>query len=196
MSFENFFDRMGNIIRSYLDDSDVFKNNNSNSESSKTGDDFYDQAYEEVNDFLNKNKKNNYYDDEANSNQKEDYFSDRTNSANKNRSENYSNSSSYNSDKASSYRRQRTAGNTTQRPRPERPHLKPVPYELVSDFQKLGVPSGSPLEICKTEYKKLLKLHHPDKNAGNPQAIKEATRKTAEINDAYQRIEDWYSKQK
>ena len=33
MSFENFFDRMGNIIRSYLDDSDVFKNNNSNSES-------------------------------------------------------------------------------------------------------------------------------------------------------------------
>ena len=164
MSFENFFDRMGNIIRSYLDDSDVFKTQNTSSESSKTGDDFYDQAYEEINDFLNKNKKTNYYDEEKPKN-------------------------------TTSYERHRSAGNTTQRPRPEKPHLKPVPYELVPDFNKLGVPSGSPLETCKAEYKRLLKLYHPDKNAGNPEAQKIATRKTAEINDAYQRIEDWYAKQ-
>jgi curved DNA-binding protein CbpA len=40
-------------------------------------------------------------------------------------------------------------------------------------------------------YKKLLKIHHPDRHAGHPGNMKKATEKSARINAAYQKIEHW-----
>lgn len=71
----------------------------------------------------------------------------------------------------------------------------PAPTEeaekLRADFAELGVPFKATAEECKAAYKKLLKIHHPDRHAGHPGNMKKATEKSARINAAYQRIEHW-----
>jgi hypothetical protein len=52
-------------------------------------------------------------------------------------------------------------------------------------YTELGVPYGSSLEVCKAAYKKLLIMHHPDKHAGHPGDMKKATEKTARVNAAF-----------
>ena len=66
-----------------------------------------------------------------------------------------------------------------------------VPAELRADFDELGVAFGESAEDCKTAYKKLLKMHHPDRHAGHPGNMKKATEKSTRINAAYDRIEKW-----
>ena len=68
---------------------------------------------------------------------------------------------------------------------------KRVPEELQKDFECLGIPFGSNEEICKAAYKKLLKIHHPDRHAGHEGNLKKATEKSAKINAAFDRIEKW-----
>jgi len=65
------------------------------------------------------------------------------------------------------------------------------PEELRVDFEYLGMPFGASAEACKAAYKKLLKIHHPDRHAGHEGNYKKATEKTAKINAAYDRIEKW-----
>ena len=65
------------------------------------------------------------------------------------------------------------------------------PEELRADFEYLGMPFGASAEACKAAYKKLLKIHHPDRHAGHEGNYKKATEKTAKINAAYDRIEKW-----
>ena len=65
------------------------------------------------------------------------------------------------------------------------------PEELRADFDLLGVPFGADDETCKTAYKKLLKIHHPDRHAGHEGNYKKATAKSAAINAAVDRIEKW-----
>jgi len=65
------------------------------------------------------------------------------------------------------------------------------PEKLRADFECLGVPFGASAEACKSVYKKLLKMHHPDRHAGHEGNYKKATEKTAKINAAYDRIEKW-----
>jgi len=65
------------------------------------------------------------------------------------------------------------------------------PEGLRADFECLGVPFGANDETCKAAYKKLLKIHHPDRHAGHEGDYKKATEKTAKINAAYDRIEKW-----
>jgi curved DNA-binding protein CbpA len=65
------------------------------------------------------------------------------------------------------------------------------PEGLRADFEALGLPFGASAEECKTAYKKLLKLHHPDRHAGHEGNMKKATAKSARINAAYDRIEKW-----
>ena len=65
------------------------------------------------------------------------------------------------------------------------------PEELRDDFEKLGVPFGADEEICKTAYKKLMKIHHPDRHAGHEGNFKKATEKTARINASWDRIDKW-----
>ena len=65
------------------------------------------------------------------------------------------------------------------------------PEELRPDFAELGVPFGAAMEECKTAYKKLLKIHHPDRHTGHEGNFKKATEKSARINAAWDRIEKW-----
>ena len=69
--------------------------------------------------------------------------------------------------------------------------VKPPPEELRSDFKELGVPFGAPADECKAAYKKLLKIHHPDRHAAHAGNFKKATDRTARINAAWDRIEKW-----
>jgi curved DNA-binding protein CbpA len=71
--------------------------------------------------------------------------------------------------------------------------VKLPPEELRPDFDLLGVPFGSDIETCKTAYKKLLKIHHPDRHAGHEGNYKKATEKSAKINAAWDRIEKFYN---
>jgi len=68
---------------------------------------------------------------------------------------------------------------------------KTPPEELRADFELLGVPFGADEETCKASYKKLLKIHHPDRHAGHEGNYRKATEKTARINAAFDRIEKW-----
>ncbi|MDR0629871.1 MAG: J domain-containing protein [Treponema sp.] len=66
-----------------------------------------------------------------------------------------------------------------------------VPESLRQDFAELGVPMGASSEACKAAYKKLLKIHHPDRHAGHPGNMKKATEKSARLNTAFDRIDQW-----
>jgi len=65
------------------------------------------------------------------------------------------------------------------------------PEELRADFECLGVPFGADDSACKAAYKKLLKIHHPDRHAGHEGNFKKATERSAKINAAWDRIEKW-----
>ncbi|MDR3174058.1 MAG: J domain-containing protein [Treponema sp.] len=65
------------------------------------------------------------------------------------------------------------------------------PEELRQDFAELGLPFGAGAEECKAAYRRLLKLHHPDRHAGHQGNMEKATKKMAKINAAYERIENW-----
>ena len=74
---------------------------------------------------------------------------------------------------------------------PKEPARRTVPAEILADFTELAVSPEASAAECKAAYKKLLKIHHPDRHAGNPDALKKATEKTARVNAAYRRIENW-----
>ena len=67
-----------------------------------------------------------------------------------------------------------------------------VPSELKRDFVELGLNSRASEDECKEAYKKLLKIHHPDRHGGNPELMKKATEKTARINASYDRLVTWF----
>jgi DnaJ-domain-containing protein 1 len=71
------------------------------------------------------------------------------------------------------------------------PGRETPPESLRQDFEALGLAFGASPEDCKTAYKKLLKLHHPDRHAGHEGNMRKATAKSARINAAYDRIERW-----
>ncbi|MDR2370306.1 MAG: J domain-containing protein [Treponema sp.] len=75
-------------------------------------------------------------------------------------------------------------------PRAER-RAAPLPESVRADFAELGLPPGASGAECRDAYKKLLKIHHPDRHANHPGNFKKATEKTARINAAYDRIEEW-----
>jgi DnaJ-class molecular chaperone len=74
-------------------------------------------------------------------------------------------------------------------PRP--PQEPPIPDSIKRDFAELGLTPGASSEDCKRAYKKLLKIHHPDRHAGHPENMRKATEKSARINTAFDRIERW-----
>jgi curved DNA-binding protein CbpA len=78
----------------------------------------------------------------------------------------------------------------------QRTASKKTPEELRADFECLGVPFGADIETCKAAYKKLLKIHHPDRHAGHEGNFKKATEKSAKINAAWDRIEKFYQENK
>jgi DnaJ-domain-containing protein 1 len=67
----------------------------------------------------------------------------------------------------------------------------PIPESIRADFAELGLLPDAGEAECREAYKKLLKIHHPDRHANHPGNFKKATEKTARINAAYDRIEEW-----
>jgi len=65
------------------------------------------------------------------------------------------------------------------------------PEDLRADFELLGVAFGADDNTCKAAYKKLLKIHHPDRHSGHEENYRKATEKSAMINAAVDRIEKW-----
>ena len=70
--------------------------------------------------------------------------------------------------------------------------VKLPPEELRADFDCLGVPFGTGFDECKTAYKKLLKIHHPDRHAGHEKNFIKATKRSAAINASWDKIEKYY----
>jgi len=66
-----------------------------------------------------------------------------------------------------------------------------VPEELRPDFAELELAFGASADECKEAYKRLLKIHHPDRHANHEGNFKKATAKSARINAAYDRISQW-----
>ena len=137
--------RLGNILKSYINDGVDSLHHESPFRTSRSADDDYNAAYEELEDFLR--------------GEKPDKDSDET----------------------------RTESETR-----KKPAARPVPPELKADFQELGLDPRASEKECKEAYKKLLKIHHPDRFAKDPEKMKKATEKTLRINMAYERLEKWY----
>ena len=77
-----------------------------------------------------------------------------------------------------------------------RKNTRPVPPELKADFAELGLSPEASEEECKETYKKLLKIHHPDRHGNDPELYKKATEKSARINAAYDRLVKWFKMNK
>jgi DnaJ-domain-containing protein 1 len=73
---------------------------------------------------------------------------------------------------------------------------RPVPEEIRQDFAELGLAPDATAEECKEAYKKLLKIHHPDRHAKHQENMKKATEKAARVNAAYERLVLWFRLQK
>ena len=74
----------------------------------------------------------------------------------------------------------------------EEPVKRPPPKELWEDFEELGLSREASFDECKAAYKKLLKIHHPDKHSRHPDNMRKATEKSARVNAAYKRLENWF----
>jgi len=69
---------------------------------------------------------------------------------------------------------------------------RPVPEEIRQDFAELGLTPDATAEECKEAYKKLLKIHHPDRHVNHDGNMKKATEKSARVNAAYDRLVVWF----
>jgi len=74
----------------------------------------------------------------------------------------------------------------------EEPQSRPIPKELLKDFEELGLTPEVSFEECKAAYKKLLKIHHPDKHSTHEANMKKATEKSSRVNASYKRLEIWF----
>jgi len=68
----------------------------------------------------------------------------------------------------------------------------PVPEEIRQDFAELGLTPDTTADECKEAYKKLLKIHHPDRHANHEGNMNKATEKAARVNAAYDRLVVWF----
>ena len=150
------WDRLGNVIKSYLDDDDAKIFGRNSGGRSPSGDPDLDSAYDELNDYLNRDKAGS---------KAGGHGADSTGSG-------------YQWSDGASPGSRAKSGNA-------------VPEDLRPDFAELGVAFGASADECKAAYKKLLKIHHPDRHAGHEGNFKKATERTARINAAYDRIEKW-----
>jgi len=155
---DRFFDRLGDAIKTFLDDEDDSLFGSKHSRQSSRDPDVA-AAEAELDEFLNPGKTRKA----ENSNRKGYAWSDP-----KEQKSTFSESASQ-----------------------AVPPKTVIPEILRADFAELGLAFGVSAEECKAAYKKLLKIHHPDRHAGHEGNMKKATEKSSRINAAYQRIERW-----
>jgi len=65
------------------------------------------------------------------------------------------------------------------------------PSQVVAAYRTLGLSYGTPFPEVKARYKKLLMQNHPDRNSATPEQLRRSTEISAQINEAYRRIEAW-----
>jgi len=65
------------------------------------------------------------------------------------------------------------------------------PQEIIAAYRTLGLAYGVSFPEVKAQYKKLLMRNHPDRNSATPEQLKRSTEISAQLNNAYQRIETW-----
>jgi hypothetical protein len=156
------FDRLGDVIKSYLNDEDsrIF----GNTRERRSGDPDLDAAWDEVNDYLKGGPQA-----KANESPGGDSWGARPGGG---------------GSSAGAGGSWRSPGGGA------------VPEELRPDFAVLELPFGAGEDECKAAYKRLLKLHHPDRHAGHEGNMRKATERSSRINAAYDRIEKWRAKGK
>ncbi|GHV81465.1 hypothetical protein AGMMS49991_00230 [Spirochaetia bacterium] len=156
------FDRLGDVIKSYINDGDtpVFSGQ---SQKRRSNDPDLDAAFDELNDFLGGGKGTSGGDAHGNG-----FGGNAWGGGN----------GGFGDTRTGGASGRSGAGQT-------------VPESLRGDFAELGVNFGASSDECKAAYKKLLKIHHPDRHAGHPGNMEKATKKSARINAAFDRIEKW-----
>lgn len=65
---------------------------------------------------------------------------------------------------------------------------------LVKSYAVLGLPFGAGLDVVTKKWRELITRHHPDRFQ-DPKERERATKTSAEINEAYQKIKSFYEKQ-
>ena len=142
------WDRLGQLFKSYINDDDtLYRDRRSNS----YGDPDLNDAFDELNDYLDKGK-------------------------------------------TAEDRQQSGAADFTSEPfaKTGKTAGKQVPpEELRRDFSELELTFGASSDECKEAYKRLLKIHHPDRHANHEGNFKKASEKTLRLNAAYERICKW-----
>jgi curved DNA-binding protein CbpA len=171
------FDRLGDVIKSYLNDDDATIFGRQPDTVRRSGDPDLDAAFEELDEFLGK-KGNGFSRTEYNHTEYE-----KTKGGERYSRTEYSRTDYSSAGRGAGNRKKGAAG---------REEI-PISGELRQDFAELGLGAGASMEECKTAYKKLLKIHHPDRHAGHAGNMLKATEKTARINAAWDRIEKWHS---
>jgi hypothetical protein len=175
------FDRLGDVLKSYLNDEDEKIFGRSRSTSRNDAD--YNAAYDELNDYLNEGKARTSFwkDEEADSGFTEQKKTDEPRS--------HTSYTDYINEEFARKQAERAAAREREQKKAKAPN---VPEVLRKDFAELEIEFGSALADCKASYKKLLKKHHPDRHAGHERNMKKATEKSSRINVSYRRIELWY----
>ena len=84
--------------------------------------------------------------------------------------------------------------NTNEKQERAQKKQRPVPEDIRKDFAELGLTPDATVEECKEAYKRLLKIHHPDRHAKHEGNMKKATDKTTRVNAAYERLMEWFKK--
>jgi hypothetical protein len=171
------FDRLGNVIKSYLNDDDDAIFGRQTDTANRSGDPDLDAAFEELNEFLGGGGKGFSHTEYS-----------RTEYEKTRGGERYSRTEYSRTDYSSPGR-----GAGSRKKGGAAKEENSVPMELRQDFAELGLGAGASLEDCKAAYKKLLKIHHPDRHTGHAGNLRKATEKSARINAAWDRIEKWYS---
>jgi len=72
-----------------------------------------------------------------------------------------------------------------------RPSAPAVPPQLLEAYKLFGSKPGAPLEEVAKSYRRLLRIHHPDRYASDPAAFAKATEKTKGLTSAFRRIKEY-----
>lgn len=169
---EDIFDRLGTLFKSMFQDSDDDSFGGTLHSTRSSGDPDLDAAYDELNDFLNKDM------GESERRERDEMRNARARASAEARQgasgQGYGGANrGYGSAQAGS-----------------RAKAWP-PTGLQNDYKVFDLPVGTKLPQVKSVYKKILMEFHPDRHAGNPEMLKKSTEYSAKVNAAYRRIEHY-----
>ena len=83
----------------------------------------------------------------------------------------------------------RPAGGTSANPRGPTAQGSPEQRRRASLYAQLETEDGAAMAVVKTNFRRLMRQHHPDMNGGSPQKLKAATERSMKLTAAYQELE-------